>query len=191
VGVFGGGGVGRAVARRVRALGARVIALRRTPLDPGLPRSPFGLPIDGEGVEWMEGPDGLDRLVTEVDALVLTAPETPETRGILSADRIRAMRRDAVLVNLARGGLVSEPALLEALQSGALRGAGLDVFATEPLPAGHPFWTLPNVLITPHVSAVSRGFWRREMDLIVENLRRVLSDPEAPLLNEVNRQAGY
>jgi len=191
VGILGCGGVGGEVARRLRALGSRVIALRRTALPSGWPPSPAGLPIDPAGVEWLEGPEAVDRLVAEVDALVLTAPETPQTRGILSAERIRAMRRGAVLVNLARGGLLSEPALIEALRSGALRGAGLDVFATEPLPEGHPFWTLPNVLITPHVSAVSRGFWRREMDLILENFRRILEDPSAPLLNEVNRREGY
>jgi phosphoglycerate dehydrogenase-like enzyme len=84
---------------------------------------------------------------------------------------------------------VREEALLEALRSGRLRGAGLDVFAREPLPPDSPFWREPNVLVTPHVSATSRGFWRRQTDLIVANIGRYLSG--APLLNQVDKQAGY
>jgi phosphoglycerate dehydrogenase-like enzyme len=191
VGILGYGGVGREVAGKVRALGGRVLGLRRSPTRDGLPAAPSGLPVDDLGVELLHGDGGLDRLLQESHALVVTAPDTPETRGVLSRERIRRLRRGAVVLNLARGRLVDEDALLEALNDGHLRGAGLDVFSTEPLPRESPFWRLPNVLITPHVSAVTRGFWRREMDLILENLRRVLADPEAPLRNEVDRSAGY
>jgi phosphoglycerate dehydrogenase-like enzyme len=191
VGILGYGGVGREVARRVAALGARVLGLRRSAPGPGLSRAPSGLPRDDLGVELLHGDEGLDRLVAESEALVVTAPDTPETRGVLTRERIRALPRGAVVLNLARGRLVDEDALLEALTDGHLRGAGLDVFATEPLPSDSPFWRLPNVLITPHVSAVTRGFWRREMDLVLGNLGAFLADPAAPLRNEVDRGAGY
>jgi phosphoglycerate dehydrogenase-like enzyme len=158
---------------------------------PGLPGRPRDSPVDDLGVELLHGDEGLDRLVAESEALVVTAPDTPETRGVLTRERIRALPRGAVVLNLARGRLVDEDALLEALTDGHLRGAGLDVFATEPLPSDSPFWRLPNVLITPHVSAVTRGFWRREMDLVLGNLGAFLADPAAPLRNEVDRGAGY
>jgi len=99
------------------------------------------------------------------------------------------MKRDAVLINVGRGSLVDEAALVDALRAGRIRGAGLDVFAVEPLPAGHPLWALPNVLITPHVSAATHRFWEREVALIEENLARYLAG--RPLLNLVDKQAGY
>jgi phosphoglycerate dehydrogenase-like enzyme len=102
------------------------------------------------------------------------------------------MKEGAVLVNVARGKLVDEEALIEALQEGRIRGTGLDVFSKEPLPADSPLWPLPNVLMTPHVSAVTRGFWGRETDLIVRNLTRFVKD--APLdewENVVDKRAGY
>jgi phosphoglycerate dehydrogenase-like enzyme len=92
-------------------------------------------------------------------------------------------------VNVARGGVLDEEALAGALASGRLRGAGLDVFSREPLPPGSPLWTLPNVLITPHVSGASHRFWRRQTDLIVENLRRYTAG--RPLLNTVDKKSGY
>jgi D-2-hydroxyacid dehydrogenase (NADP+) len=99
------------------------------------------------------------------------------------------MKRTAVLINVSRGALVDEWALVEALRTNRIRGAALDVFASEPLSDGHPFWTVPNLLITPHVSAVTRGFWKREVDLIVENLHRLQTGQE--LLNVVDKKAGY
>jgi phosphoglycerate dehydrogenase-like enzyme len=94
-----------------------------------------------------------------------------------------------VLINVSRGDVVDEAALAEALGDGTLRGAGLDVFAREPLPEGSPLWTLPNALLLPHVSGTSHRFWRRETDLIVGNLRRYLAGE--PLVNTVDKQAGY
>lgn len=177
VGIVGFGGIGREVARRARALGARVLALKRRPAE-----SP-------PGVELLHGPEGLERLLAESDYLVLAAPETAATRGLLDAAAIARMKPGAVLVNVARGRLVDEEALVDALRSGRLRGAALDVFATEPLAAGHPLWSLPNTLITPHVSACSRRFWERETDLIRENIGRYLDG--RPLLNMVDTHAGY
>lgn len=180
VGIFGYGGIGREVGRRLAALGCHVI---------GLGRSLSDAPVDDHGVERLHGEGGLARLLRESDVLVVAAPETAETRNFFDAERIHALRRGVLLVNVARGRIVDEDALAEALRDGHLRGAALDVFATEPLPHGHPLWTAPNTLLTPHVSAVTRGFWRREMDLILENLERLLDG--RLLLNEVDRERGY
>lgn len=186
VGILGYGGIGREVGDRLRALGAGVLGLRRSPPDGS------GVEVAGDAggrLEVVHGADGLDRLLRESDALVVAAPETPETRGILDRARIRALRPGAILVNVARGSLVDQAAVAEALRDGHLRGAGLDVFEVEPLPADDPLWALPNALITPHVSGVSSGFWRRELDLLLENVDRL--DRGAPLKNEVDRGAGY
>ena len=179
VGIVGLGGIGREVAERCRALGARVLGLRRT---------------EGsgpEGVEILTGRSGLHRLLAESHAVVVTAPDTPETRGLLDADALGRMRDDAVLVNVARGAIVDEAALVEALREGRIRGAGLDVFATEPLPADSPLWRMPNVLVTPHVSPVTRHFWRREADLVLHNLRCLLGGRIGEMRNVVNRELGY
>jgi phosphoglycerate dehydrogenase-like enzyme len=108
---------------------------------------------------------------------------------MVDAAALARMRPTAVLINLSRGALVDEGALVAALKEGRLRGAGLDVFSTEPLPSGHPLWSLPNVLLMPHVSAVSRSFWRRQTDLILENLRRFFAGET--LLNLVDKEAGF
>lgn len=177
VGIVGFGGIGREVARRALALGTRVVALKRTPGE--------GPP----GVELLVGAGALPELLREADYLVLALPGTAETRGLLDAVRLDLMRREAVIVNVGRGGVVDELALAERLRDGRLRGAALDVFETEPLPAGSPLWDLPNTLITPHVSGISRRYWRRETDLIVENIRRYIDG--RPLLNLVDKHAGY
>ncbi len=178
VGVVGYGGIGSAIGRRAAALGARVLALRRR----------AGAAADG-AAEVRAGPEGLAHLLRESDYVVLAAPETDETRGMIDVDALASMRPDAVLVNVSRGGLVDEDALVEALREGRLRGAALDVFATEPLPAGHPLWTAPNVLITPHVAAVSGRYWDREVELILDNARRL--EEGRRLRNVVDREAGY
>jgi phosphoglycerate dehydrogenase-like enzyme len=181
VGIVGYGGIGREVGERLSSLGARVLGLRRS----AAPAPPT------PGVEILHGmgEEGLGALLDRSDALVITAPETAETRGLLSRERLARLRPGAVIVNVARGSLVDEEALLEGLRSGRIRGAGLDVFGTEPLPAGSPLWACPNALITPHVSGVSHGFWRREVDLILENLRRWQAGQ--PLQNEVDFDLGY
>ncbi len=176
LGILGLGGIGRAVARRGAALGMRVVATRRRA-------------GDVEGVDVLSGRGALDRLLAASDHLVVAAPLTDETRGMLGARELALLPDGAVLVNLSRGGVVDEEALVAALRDGRLRGAGLDVFATEPLPPESPLWDLPNTLLTPHVSGTSRQFWRRQVDLLVANLRRHLSGD--PLLNTVDKSAGY
>jgi phosphoglycerate dehydrogenase-like enzyme len=178
VGIVGYGGIGREVAARVVALGARVLSLKRRPAE----ASPHG-------VEILFGAAGLERILAESDFIVLTAPETRETRGLIDAAALERVRPGAVLVNVARGGLVDEAALVAALRDGRLRGAALDVFATEPLPSSSPLWRIPNVLITPHVSGYTLRFWDRETALVEENIARFLAG--RPLLNVVDKVAGY
>ena len=178
VGIVGYGGIGRAVADKAVALGCRVLAVRRRRVAGG-----------GEGVEVVAGEDGLNRVLSESDYLVLTVPETGDTRGLMTREKLFAMKPGAVLINVARGRLVDEAALLDALDSGHLRGAGLDVFQQEPLPAGHPFYAHPGVVMTPHVSATTRRFWDRETDLITDNIGRFVRGE--PLRNLVDKQAGY
>lgn len=177
VGLVGLGGIGRAVARRAAALGMRVVATRRTSVD--------GPP----GVEVFAGENALDALLDISHYLVVTVPRTARTEGMIGARELARLPAGAVVVNVSRGDVVDEAALVEALQAGRLRGAGLDVFEREPLPASSPLWTLPNTLLLPHVSGTSPSFWRRETDLIVANLRRHLAGE--PLLNTVDKHAGY
>ncbi|MBT8402767.1 MAG: D-2-hydroxyacid dehydrogenase [Gemmatimonadetes bacterium] len=179
IGILGLGGIGREAARRFVALGSRVL---------GLKRRPGSAPA---GVEALWGDDGWDRLLRQSDALVVTAPDTPETRGMVDGDAFARMKRGAILVNVARGRIVDETALVAALRSGRLRGAALDVFAEEPLGPASPLWTMDGVLITPHVSPVSRGFWRREADLVLHNLRCFLEGRPQAMRNRVDLDAGY
>src|SRR5690606_23283765 len=157
LGIVGLGGIGREVAWRARALGMHVIASRRS-ARPG-----------PEGVELLTGTDALPTLLERSDAVVIAVPSTPSTRGLIDAAALRRMKPSAVLVNVARGDVVDEQALTEALAAGRLRGAALDVFAHEPLPERSPLWTLSNVLILPHVSATTPRFWERESALIIDN----------------------
>ncbi|HEX6372376.1 MAG TPA: D-2-hydroxyacid dehydrogenase [Longimicrobium sp.] len=177
LGIVGLGGIGRAVARRGVALGMTVAATRR--------RGTEG----PQGVEVLSGPGALDRILPRSDYLVLAVPQTDETRALIGAHELAMLPRGAVLVNVARGGVVDEAALIQALRGGRLRGAGLDVFAAEPLPGDSPLWGLPNVLATPHVSGASHRFWRRQTDLITQNIRRYAAGE--PLLNTVDKHAGY
>lgn len=177
LGILGLGGIGREVARRGVALGMRVRAIRRS----GAPSTP--------NVELATGPNALPELLRETQFLVVTVPETAETRDLLDRDALRLLPRGAVVLNVARGKVVDEDALADLLAAGHLRGAGLDVFRKEPLPPESRLWTLPNVLILPHVSGTSARFWRRQTDLILDNLRRYLAGET--LLNQVDKLAGY
>jgi phosphoglycerate dehydrogenase-like enzyme len=177
LGIVGLGGIGRAVARRGVALGMRVVATRRGGTD------------GPEGVEVLSGADALHRILPRSDFLVVAVPQTDATTAMIGARELAMLPPGAVVVNVARGGVIDEDALVDALRGGRLRGAGLDVFGHEPLPADSPLWALPNVLVLPHVSGASHRFWRRQTDLIIQNLRRYAAGE--PLLNTVDKQAGY
>jgi phosphoglycerate dehydrogenase-like enzyme len=178
LGVFGLGGIGSAIARRGVALGMSVAGLRARPARGG-----------PAGVRWVGGPADLPRLAAESDCLVIAAPHTAETKGAVTRAVLQRLPPDAIVVNVSRGTLLDETALLDLLDAARLRGAALDVFSVEPLPPGHPFWRHPRVLVSPHVAAVTTRFWERETGLIVENIRRYLAG--SPLANTVDPEAGY
>lgn len=177
--IVGAGGIGSAIARRLSAHGMHVTGLRR--------RVEAGRP---DGFDAVAGLEALDALLPGTDVLVLAAAHTPATRGLLDVSRLAALPAHAILVNVARGALVDEAALAAALRAGRLRGAVLDVFSQEPLPAGHPLWGLPNVIFTPHISAISpRRFWDRQLELFLDNWDRYRRGE--PLRNMVDKRAGY
>lgn len=178
VGIVGLGGIGSAVARKCHALGMEVRAVRRQTSD-----------NEPSGVCWVGGPDELHELAAQSDVLVLTVPRTAATTNLIDETALRALPRGAYLLNVSRGGILDEAALLGCLKDGHIRGCVLDVFATEPLDSAHPLWDEPRALVTPHVSAVSDRFWEREMNLIVENIGRFLRGER--LKNIVNLEAGY
>jgi len=177
VAVYGLGGIGRAVAAKLAALGAEVRGVRRRPALGG----PAGVPVVGPGqAAWaLEG----------AAALVVAAPLTGHTRAAIGAAELARLADGAVLVNVSRGAVVDEAALLAALATGKLRGAALDVFDREPLPPEHPFWRHPQVLVHPHVAAATTGFWAREQALVLDNWARYRDGRE--LLNVVDTGAGY
>ena len=179
VGILGLGGIGGAVARRALALGMSVAGVRRNATRGG------GDP----GIRWVGSLDELPRLAAESDCLVIAAPHTGATAGAVSRRVLERLPRHAIVVNVSRGSLLDEVALLELIDAGRVCGAALDVFGVEPLPADHPFWGHPRVLMSPHVSAVTSRFWERETALIVDNIRRYLAG--APLVNVVDLEAGY
>jgi phosphoglycerate dehydrogenase-like enzyme len=131
----------------------------------------------------------LDDALAETDFVVIAAPETPETKHLIGARQLARMKRSAFLVNIARGSLLEEAALVAALERGEIAGAALDVAAAEPLPPESPLWTAKNILITPHTSAVSDRLWPRQTALLLELLERWFSGRE--LFNIVDFQRGY
>lgn len=174
VAVVGFGPIGQEVVRLATAFGMEPVVVRRSPRgDEPCPVRPLA---------------ELAGVVSGVDAVVAALPLHPDTRGIFSTEVIGAMRSDAVFVNVGRGELVDQPALTDALASGRLGGAGLDVFDPEPLPPDDPLWDLPNVIVSPHTSGSSDGTAGRVVDIFFDNLGRFLAGE--PLHNEVDRPSG-
>ena len=174
--VYGLGQIGAEFARLARALGLRVIGVRRSPRKADDP------------VDEMHTPDQLDKLLPRADWLMLACPLTPETRKLITAQRLALLPKGAYLLNIARGEVIDEAAMMEALKSGHLAGAYLDVFEQEPLPATSPLWDMPNVIVTPHNSSSSAGNEQRVLDSFVCNLDQWQQG--APLINEVLRPGG-
>ena len=160
VGIVGLGAIGTEVARRVAGFGARLIACSRTP-KPDL-EAELGI-----------GRVSLPELLQQSDFVVLACPLTPETRGLIDATALAQMKRTAYLVNIARGAVIDEPALIEALRANRIAGAGLDVFAVEPVAAGNPLLSLPNVFATPHVAGLSAAALGRVWQCVADNVDRV------------------
>lgn len=177
--IVGTGGLGGEIAKRLSALGAHCTGIRRRP--------ELGAP---PGFARVEAQSAIDSELARADIVVLAAPATPSTEGLLSAKRLNQLKRGVIIVNVARGSLLDENALVERLESGAIRGAVLDVFGKEPLAQDSPLWQLRSVLLTPHVSPVSPGrFWERELALFFENWRRYIAG--RPLKNVVDKHEGY
>ncbi|MGC2695604.1 MAG: D-2-hydroxyacid dehydrogenase [Candidatus Angelobacter sp.] len=177
VAVVGMGGIGREFTTRAKALGMRVLAVRENP-----GKGP-------QGADVVYSSDRIDEVLPQADYILLCTPVTPATTGLINAARLSRMKPDAYLINVGRGPLIDEPALLQALTHRTIAGAALDVFNEEPLPADSPFWLLDNLLITPHTAAVTERLWERHYHLIVKNLERFLTGK--PLLNEVDKTRGY
>jgi phosphoglycerate dehydrogenase-like enzyme len=176
--VVGLGSIGTAVAERMGALGARVSGVRRRAAAPA-PRE----------VTRVGSPGQLREMLAEADVVVVAAPQTTETRGLIGAAELHAMRANAILVNVSRGKLVDEEALVAALRSATIGGAALDVFTHEPLSADSPLWDMANVLITPHTSGFRSDHWDAATALFADNLRRF--ERGEPLLSVVDKRAGY
>ena len=175
--LVGLGAIGRETARLGKALGMRTVGFRRT---------------EGPPPDWVDevhGPQRLPELAGRADAMVVSLPMTDQTAGLVDRATIERLPSSCIFVNVGRGGVVDEPALVDALAGRRIAGAVLDVFATEPLPAGSPLWTLPNVLVTPHAAALSARENERIVELFVDNLRRYLDG--RPLGNVVEPGVYY
>jgi phosphoglycerate dehydrogenase-like enzyme len=192
LGIIGYGSIGRELARIAKtAFAMRVLACKRDPsqrTDPGYCAPGTGDPEGRLPDAWFPR-EKLHDLLARSDVVVMAAPLTPETERMLAAAELAVMKPSAYFINVGRGPTVDEPALAAALRERRLAGAAIDVFAKEPPPAGHPFYALDNVIVSPHVSGFLPTYDDRCAELFAENLRRYLSG--APLLNLVDRAKGY
>ena len=202
VGIVGLGSIGRAVGALATAFGCRVVAVRRHPTDGDRPPSEASGSDGGGGevaredrpfgevmLDRVGGPETLPELLAESDFIVLAAPLTPETEDMINAETLAMVKPGAWLINVARGRLIDERALLRALRDGPLGGAVLDTFRDEPLPPMSSFYDLPNVIVTPHTAWSSGRVLDRSVELFCDNLRRFAVGE--PLLNVVDPSAGY
>ena len=179
LGIVAYGSIGQEAARLARAFGMRVTAVRRRPdLSAGDPL-----------LAGVYGPDQLRDMLAQSDFVLVAAPLTAATRALIGEAELRSMKPLAVLINIGRGPVVVEEALVRALQQGWIRGAALDVFDEEPLPPGHPFYALENVLLSPHCADHTPGWVEAAMDFFLENFQRFQRGE--PLLNVVDKQSGY
>lgn len=177
VGILGVGAIAESLAPRCKTFGMTVVGITSAKREVA-------------GIDRMFPRDELVQAVRDLDFLVVLTPFTPETRGILGAKVFAAMRPRSFLVNLARGGVVDEDALLEALRQGRIAGAALDVFAVEPLPEDHPFWGMENVIVTPHLGGFHDQYAEQALPTVEENLRRFLAGDFDNMINVVRRPAG-
>jgi len=179
LGIVGYGDIGRETAQRAHALGMRVLALRRRP----------ELSREDECVERVLPSEGLIDLVQASDYLVLTAPLSRSTRRLIGEREIRSMKVGAVLINVGRGAVLDEAALIEALKEERIRGAGLDVYESEPLPPEHPFFTMDNVLLSPHCADHTPGYIARALEVFLDNFDRFAAGQ--PLRNVVDKKMAF
>jgi D-2-hydroxyacid dehydrogenase (NADP+) len=174
VGILGVGVIGEEIARKAKAFGMEV----------------FGIDIIKRKLDCIDafyGPEDIVKVAKEVDYLVIVAPNTPETEKIVDSKVLSAMKPTAFLLNLGRGELVDEEALIRVLKSGKIAGAGLDTYLQEPLPKGHPFWGMKNVIVSPHVAGMSDIYVEQVLTIFEENLRRFIKGEKRNLINLVER----
>ncbi len=176
VGIVGLGSIGEEIARQCKALDMRVIATKRTP-------------TECEWIDHLYPSEQLEGLLSESDFVVVAVPLTPATRGYIGEKELRMMKQSAYLINIARGGVIDEAALINVLQEGRIAGAGLDVFEEEPLPPESPLWEMPNVIITPHMAADSPMYMDRAIEVFGENVKRFIHNEK--LLYEVDKVHQY
>jgi len=191
LGVVGYGSIGQRIGQVAQCFGMRILALKRSPS-----RSRQGrYSLQGVGdphlaiPERIFAPQDTKRMLEQCDFAVIVVPSIPETRGLIGEDELRAMPSHSYLVDISRGQVVDEDALLRALREGWIAGAGRDVFAQEPLSEDSPFWDLPNFILTPHIGGNSVRYDDRVTDVFCENLSRYLE--KEPLLNLVDKERGY
>lgn len=177
LGVVGLGSIGAAIARRGKSFGMKVVGSKRDVTGPIV------------GVDTIFPPEGIAELLRLSDFVVLTVPLVPETTRLIGREQLRLMRRTAILVNIARGPVVAESDLIEALESGTIAGAVLHVFEREPLPANSPLWTMQNVIITPHLAGWMSDYDDRVLEIFSDNLHSFLE--KKPLRNVVDMKRGY
>ncbi len=192
LGIVGYGNVGRELARIADAMGMIVLATKRDvmhPADDDSYREAGTGDPDGEIPTRLYPPQALASMARECDFLVITAPLTDETRHMVDANVLKAMKKTAVIVNVARGAVIDEAALIDALQNHRLGGAALDVFEQEPLPSDSPLWKLDNVILSAHISGSVIDYDERCAKVFIENLDRYLDGQ--PLLNRVYKSRGY
>ncbi|MBI4763132.1 MAG: D-2-hydroxyacid dehydrogenase [Deltaproteobacteria bacterium] len=177
LGVIGLGKIGEKTAEKAKGLNMKVLAIRRNPER----SSPY--------VDQMYGKEGLYDLLSQSDWVVIAAPMTPETKGMIGERELKSMKKSAHLINIARGSIIQESVLIKALQEGWIAGAGLDVFEKEPLPPDSPLWDMENVIITGHFAGSTPFYFERVLEIFLENLRRYRFGE--PLINVVDKWRGY
>jgi phosphoglycerate dehydrogenase-like enzyme len=176
VGIIGLGNIGHYIAQKCKLLGMRVVAVKRTP-------------IESEWVDHCYSNEELGLLLKESDFVVVTVPLTKDTQKLIGEKELRMMKKSAYLINIARGGVIDQEALIRVLKENAIAGAGLDVFEEEPLPQDSPLWDIPNVIITPHVAARSPYYMDRAIKVAIDNLQRYTRDED--LLYKIDKEVGY
>jgi phosphoglycerate dehydrogenase-like enzyme len=189
MGIVGYGRIGREISRLAGAFGMTVVGVRRTAAGSAGDRFDTGRRNPAEDPTEVVAFDRLDEVLRRSDVLVVVVPLTALTRGMIGAAQLDLLPEGALVVNIARGGIVDEAALLARLRSGRIGGVALDVFDDEPLPPDSPWWKEPGALITPHVAGLAPQYHAQTLDLVVENLTR-LADGR-PIVNEVDRVSGY
>ena len=191
VGVLGYGSIGRQVARLLQPFGATVLAVKKDVMHPedfGYAQEGMGDP-HGDFFQRLYPIEALHSMLGECDFVVAALPLTDDTQHILDAAALQAMKKSAYLINVGRGALINQDALITALEAKQIAGAALDVFEEEPLPEDSPLWEMENVIISPHVSGLSKHFDENTLALFIENLNRYLA--ELPLHNRIDLHLGY